>query len=163
MPIAMRIKIRKDGTSIALALDGIRARLKDLTPALERSVTRIQHAYSVIFKASGGHFGATTGWPPLSPKYAKWKSRRAPGAPLLILTGKLRDSLTRKNAPGAIRVIDQKGLLFGTGVSVGKWNLYQIHSEGLPPVPRRDPTPSEEGVARIVYREILRHLHWSMF
>jgi len=155
--------MRRDGTSIALDLNGIRARLRDLTPAMERSVARIQHAYSVIFKASGGHFGSMTGWPPLSTKYAKWKARRAPGAPLLVLTGQLRASLTRKDAPGAIRIIDQKGLIFGTGVSVGKWNLYQIHSEGLPPVPRRDPTPSEEGVALIVHREILRHLHRSMF
>lgn len=53
------------------------------------------------FETFGGKVG---GWPPLSPRYAAYKSKVRPGRPLMVFDGWLKTSLTSKGGPiGAVR------------------------------------------------------------
>lgn len=53
-------------------------------------------------------------WQPLSDNpegkgYASWKARKYPGAPLLVRTGALKDSMTQEGANGNISIISKTG------------------------------------------------------
>jgi len=59
-----------------------------------------------------------TKWSPLSPNYAQWKSRRAPGMPILRLTGRMQDN-TRIRPAGA------PGLFNATmGANYGRYHMF---------------------------------------
>ncbi len=55
------------------------------------------------------------GWVPLSPGYAAWKAKHTPGRPLLVQSGKLRQSLTEHGGEH-IEEIRKDSLRLGTGV-----------------------------------------------
>jgi phage gpG-like protein len=73
-----------------------RARLTDLEPALKAVASDMLAVEARVWATEGGAIGEH--WKPLSPRYAKWKARRYPGARLLEQTGRLRKSLS---VPGA--------------------------------------------------------------
>lgn len=64
-------------------------------------------------------------YPPLSPAYAKQKARRFPGAPILVASKTLRDSvagivgLESKPSDDSILQIGKQSLILGTKVSYG--------------------------------------------
>lgn len=72
-------------------------------------------------------------WAPLSEKYAEWKSRRYPGAPLLVRTGRLYESMTQKGAQGNIDIISKGGARFGSSISYGVY-----HDQGTRKMPKRN-------------------------
>jgi len=72
-------------------------------------------------------------WAPLSPKYAERKAIEYPGAPLLVRTGRLKDSITKKGALGGINIINKTQAVFGTTVPYG---IY--HDKGGKKIPKRN-------------------------
>lgn len=59
-------------------------------------------------------------YPPLDPVYAARKARMFGGnKPILVLTGRLRDSVTKKSHPDAVLKIGKDFLIMGTTVPYG--------------------------------------------
>ena len=67
-------------------------------------------------------------WEALKPRYAAWKERHFPGAPILVRTGKLRSSMHRGGA-GNIFAVTNTQLTYGSDLSVGSWNLGLLHQK----------------------------------
>lgn len=67
-------------------------------------------------------------WPALSPAYAEWKAEKYPGAPILVRTGRLRESLTMSAAEAgavsgdAIRRVTAHGFEWGTRVQYAHYH-----------------------------------------
>lgn len=57
-------------------------------------VARFKNSEAAIFRSEGQALGRR--WAPLSPAYAQAKQRDYPGQPILVRTGRLRDSLVNK-------------------------------------------------------------------
>jgi len=58
-------------------------------------------------------------YPPLSAKYAERKAKRFPGAPILVATGRLRDSVTQRAHPDNIIQVGKQTLVMGTKTPYG--------------------------------------------
>lgn len=58
-------------------------------------------------------------YPPLSTLYAERKKKEFPGAAILVRTGRLRDSVTKKTHPDHINRILKSGFDFGTKTPYG--------------------------------------------
>lgn len=91
-------------------------------------------------------------WAPLSDNppgkgYATWKQKHFPGRPLLVRTGALKDSMTRKGAPGNIFAISKTTGVFGTSIPYGIYH----DSDKLPRtrLPRRNFSEPSEGRYKI--------------
>lgn len=72
-------------------------------------------------------------WPQLSPEYAIQKERLFPGNPLLVRTGRLRMSMTRKGHPDNITLIGKSQAVFGSTVPYGVF-----HDQGGAKIPKRN-------------------------
>lgn len=57
-------------------------------------VARFKNSERRIFQTQGAALGSP--WRPLSPEYAQAKQRDYPGQPILVRTGRLRESLTER-------------------------------------------------------------------
>lgn len=80
------------------------------------------------------------GWAALSPRYAAWKSRRYPGRKILERTGKLKKSLTDKNAEGHVFVSSRTAMSIGTAVRSRSGFPYPVaHQKGGRHLPKRPP------------------------
>jgi phage gpG-like protein len=53
-------------------------------------------------------------WAALSPAYEAWKSKRYPGAPILVRSGALREALTESGGSHALRDFGETTFNFGT-------------------------------------------------
>jgi len=79
--------------------------------------------------------GTPAPWAALSPNYAKWKAKHAPGRPLLVLRGDMRAALTsRTGASGQIKEINgrARSARFGTSIKIATYHQY-----GTRRMPRR--------------------------
>lgn len=130
-------------------LDGIVDRVTDASPALEALGDRLARAEEQQFATEGGY--GSGGWAPLSPKYAAWKARHFPGAPVLVRSGDLRDSLTSR--PFGIDVVDRLTAVFGTGVEYAGY-----HQSGTPKMPARKPMELPDSERREWMKVIQRFL-----
>lgn len=83
------------------------------------------------FATEGGSSGPK--WRALSPRYKAWKDRVAPGQPILVLTGRLREAAT--GGAGAIRRQDKTSMELGIDGRVVPYARY--HQTGGPRLPRR--------------------------
>lgn len=82
-------------------------------------------------------------WKALSPDYKAWKDRHYPGAPLLVRTGRLKESMITEGAPGNINIIGKNGAVFGSSIRYG---IYHDQPDGATngKMPRRNfSEPSE--------------------
>lgn len=67
-------------------------------------------------------------YPPLSPKYATRKATTHPGAPIMVKSGRLRDSLSKRSGTfDSIRRVGKLSMILGTKTPYG---IY--HQEGAP-------------------------------
>lgn len=109
------------------ALNRIAIQVDDFTEPLQAS--------SDIIYAETAHQFATEGspdWEPLSEAYARRKSRKFPGEPILRATHRLFLSLTTTGSEGSIHEITKDRLVIGSALMVGKWCLGLIHQLGAP-------------------------------
>lgn len=110
----------------------------DASPAWEVLADSFGRAERRQF-ASEGAYGSG-GWAPLSPRYARWKARAYPGQPILVRTGELRESLTRR--PFGVEVIRPRFAIFGSDVDYGRFHQ---RGDGLP---QRRPVELPESLRR---------------
>jgi phage gpG-like protein len=96
---------------------------------------------------STGGFGA---WPPLSDGYAAWKAKHYPGAPILVRTGRLRESLTSRTGAGAVYEESPLELRSGTSVPYA-----QFHQTGTSRMPARPPEGISEEDTRVMQTVVL--------
>lgn len=111
---------------------------EDARPAWEVLAGSFQTAQRRQFRSEGTY--GSGGWAPLSPRYAAWKARNYPGAPILVRTGDLRASLTER--PFGVEVIEPRFAIFGSDVRYG---LFHQQGDG---VPRRRPVELPESLRR---------------
>lgn len=99
----MGARVSLSGTgmrAVSHDLERLAVNARNMKPALEQVAQVAVDATRAQFDAEGSHFHGT-GWAPLSPRYAAWKQRVKPGAPILQLTGKLKRTVAPASAPQA--------------------------------------------------------------
>lgn len=128
-------------------LAGLEDRAEDVSEAWEAIADRFLGAEARQFSSEGGYGSA--GWSPLSPRYAAWKARHYPGAPILVRTGELRRTLTEGPE---VRVIAPHDAWIGSAVPYGRF-----HQAG-DGVPRRRPVEMPESERREWVRIVQRFL-----
>lgn len=77
--------------------------------------------------------GVELRWQPLSERYAAWKEVNFPGQPILVRTGALRESMTKRGAEGNITLISGAAAVFGSRIPYGGF-----HDEGTSRMPMRN-------------------------
>ncbi len=107
-------------------------RVNNLQPAFERMLPALQQ-YSENYFARGGAYEGNPPFAPLSARYAKWKARRYPGAPILTRSGRLRASLASVTND-SIADATADALTFGTRVPYATY-----HQFGTRKMPKRPP------------------------
>lgn len=104
--------------------------VKDLRPAFREIVNDFAEISGKQFSTEGRY--GSGGWAPLSAEYAKWKTKHYPSRPILVLSGRLRESMIGSNE--TIRDIQHLTLRMGSKVP---YALY--HQEGTKYMPARKP------------------------
>lgn len=101
-------------TRLVTAFERAGAELADMGKhVLPRLLPALEAATAKQFDAQGG--GPASGpWAPLSAKYASWKAKVAPGAPINVLSGTLRAALVDGGSANARREVSGSSLSFGT-------------------------------------------------
>jgi len=116
-------------------LEAMDRRTKDFKPLFEKIRADLEKSWSSNFMANGLPSG---GWQPLDAQYASWKSARFPGAPTMIRSGKLFESLADlRGAPNEINRMDAR---FGTSIEYAKFHQY-----GTTKMPKRQVVFVEQG------------------
>lgn len=113
--------------------DGAKDRLKDMKdraqnmrPVLHWAGNHLERAYSKNFTTMGALSAKAMlkgAWPPLDEEYAAWKFERVPGAPPLVLTGKLfRSAASMSSSPK--NVISDMQATFVIDSPIAKFHQY---------------------------------------
>lgn len=121
----------------------------DLGPYWLMVAGLLQDVIGQQFDSEGGRTG---GWAPLSDRYASDKVRRFGSQPILVATGRLKESLTG----GAGRIFRQEGnetLRFGTSVPYGVY-----HQSGTSRMPQRRILDLTKDDRRTMMKMLQRHL-----
>ena len=105
--------------SAAGRLLAMQARSKVFTSVLIKAKQQIKAANAANFASNGLPVG---GWAPLTPEYAAWKMARFPGAPPMVISGKLFASLT--GATDSYESMTNTSLTIGTSVEYAKFHQY---------------------------------------
>jgi phage gpG-like protein len=122
--MASDIVIHVEGTAAVVDLmDGLATRVEDLTPAWQEIHERFVEYEESWFQSEGNG-----SWPQLSHDYAEWKHRHFPGEPILVRTGRLRDTATEPD----IFIAEANRLILGTSDPVAA-----AHQEGRGHLPVR--------------------------
>lgn len=111
-----------------LALKEATSDLSGLWPDVDALLRQIEEEQ---FSSKGKRGGEE--WVKLSDEYAAWKARRYPGRPILVLKGKLKESLTQSGG-GHIFIPGKLGMAFGTKVPYAVY-----HQTGTRYMPARPP------------------------
>lgn len=98
-------------------INGMERRSKDFTPVFERIRDDLEQHWAGNFTSQGLPVG---GWAPLDAEYASWKSVRYPGAPPMVQTGKLFNSLS--SLRGNPNEIHPMRAVFGTDIEWAKFH-----------------------------------------
>jgi len=86
------ITIEADDNGLGVRLQGLADGMQDLSPVWKGPVHDIfTSMMREQFEKQGAYSGEA--WKPLSPQYAEWKAKRAPGKPIMELWGYLKGSL----------------------------------------------------------------------
>lgn len=133
---------------------------------IDRTLTRITHDITdagPLWQSLANRFAtleaqqfategiAAGGWEPLSPRYAAWKARKYPGAPILTRTGKLRRSLTVR--PFGIERITPDSMTIGTDIPYATY-----HQHGTARMPARPIVAMTEATRRDWVKRVQRYV-----
>lgn len=121
----------------------------DLREFFDETVDDFQEVVSEQFDSVGGRVG---GWRPLSPRYAAWKSKHAPGKPILQLTGAMRRSLVATTEQ-TIREVKRDFMRWGTRDPKARF-----HQRGTSRMPKRQIIAFDEADKMRVMKRLQRHL-----
>ena len=118
--LMIEIDITERGLASAVGrLLAMQARSKVFTSVLIKAKQQIKAANAANFASNGLPVG---GWAPLTPEYAAWKMARFPGAPPMVISGKLFASLT--GATDSYESMTNTSLTIGTSVEYAKFHQY---------------------------------------
>lgn len=127
-----------------------------LVPVLEGAVRE---------QFDGRGVGPSGAWAPLSETYAQWKARKAPGMPLMELSGSMREALTNSSSPMAWREWSADAFSFGT-VGLRYTGYHQAGTRRMPARPLFDFGPRFEvqlaAAAQAGLREAIREASQGM-
>jgi phage gpG-like protein len=90
-----------------------------LKPVFKEAREDLREIYTNHFLSNGSGT-----WEPLDAEYGSWKSSRYPGAPTLIQSGRLFQSVSKLEASK----IDNMHASFGTNAEVAKFHQYGTYS-----------------------------------
>lgn len=99
--------------------------------AMSLAVQDLRHAWGDIakefYQAQSSVFGAEGAWhhprwAPLKPKYLAWKIRHGYSSRILVMTGKMRTSLTTGGAAGSIFRQAAQQMSIGTNIKYAKYH-----------------------------------------
>jgi phage gpG-like protein len=133
VPVRLHFSVWGD-EQINRTLDRFVEAAEDMRPVWEVLRDRFLRLEGKQFRTEGGY--ASGGWPPLSPRYAAWKSRNFPGKTILRRTDELFLSLT--TGP-AVFVAEPRLLIMGSDVEYGGY-----HQRGAGVLPQRRPVELTE-------------------
>lgn len=136
-------------TQVNRTLADLADNVEDAREAWEVIADRFQRAERRQFQSQGGY--GSGGWDPLSPRYAAWKSRVRPGAPILVFDGDLKRSLTER--PFGVEIIEPAFMVIGSDVEYGAY-----HQHGTDRMPRRRPVELPETERREWVKVLQRFL-----
>ena len=123
-----------------IRLNRLRAKLADLSFFWPEVIAAFIEREKRWFDAEGEGT-----WPALSPTYAAWKAVHIPGAPILVASGDLRESLTTEKT---ILAQTNRNLILGSQLPYAGY----LHT-GTSKMPKRDPViPIQRLAAGIVAR-----------
>lgn len=111
----------------AASLQAMVERTDKLQPVFVWAQTFLRASFAANFASNGLPSG---GWAPLDAEYGSWKATRFPGAPPLVRTGKLFNSLT--TTANTATSIKGSSAEFGTTVEYAKF-----HQRGTSKMPKR--------------------------
>ena len=125
------IRIELDGDvqlhrSISRFVDNI----QDLSPVWGEVRDEFWEIERELFDSEGSS-GASGGWAPLSPRYARWKAQHYPGARIMHRHGVLEESLTGPGSGSIVRMRPQE-LALGSSVRYAGY-----HQRGTGRMPAR--------------------------
>ncbi len=124
-------------------------KIADLGPYWQMVTGLLQDSIKEQFNTEGGRTG---GWAPLSDRYATDKARRFGSQPILVATGRLKDSLT--GGSGFIsRQEGNESLRFGTQLGYGTY-----HQTGTSKMPQRRILDLTDNDRRTMMKMLQRHL-----
>lgn len=136
--------------------------IRDMRPAFNKIKDRFFEGEQQQFQTEGGW--GSGGWRPLSTEepprggYAGWKARRYPGRPIMVVSGKLKRSLTQPGAEGSI------ALVFPTSLTLGTRIPYAIYHQSTRPrtsnLPRR-PLIELPSAERVEWHSIIHAHIWA--
>lgn len=115
-----------------------------LKPVFVWAREELRNEYINHFLSNGGGT-----WKPLDPEYGSWKASRYPGAPTLIRTGKLFESVSKLE----IDKINNMSARFGTNAEVAKFHQYGTWS-----MPKREIIFEPPAFARKLAEKIADHI-----
>lgn len=121
-----------------MVLESWENRLDDSEPVFQSMAKQFGKSMQEQFAKRGGHTGSQ--WAPLSPVYARWKQRNHPGKPLMVLSGDLKDSLTKR--PFGVDEVWDKGMVVGTAISYATY--HQNGTDRMPARPLIGKPPRQE-------------------
>lgn len=142
-------------------IDNISEMADDLSPLWEQLVDEFHESERQTFAAEGAFEGKLQ-WDKLSERYEKWKRRKYRDQPILVAEGKLRKSLTSRDAEGSHVKIEPRSMEVGTTYRVGRWNLALIHQLGtrfmVPREPVRFSKEQKKRWSRLVVNSFKRRI-----
>jgi phage gpG-like protein len=115
----MRVKVTSDANGVQKKLAAMAVRAQTMLPLYPKAKQYIRAANVSNFASNGLPVG---GWDPLSPGYSSWKMSKFPGAPTMVRSGRLFNSLATLN--GAENRSSATEFEFGTTVSYAKFHQY---------------------------------------
>jgi phage gpG-like protein len=124
MPRGLPTRVTVGEKEAGVRLRAYGRKVSDFEPLWRQLIDDFARAEAAWFSSRG-----EGKWPPLSPGYARWKEVAFPGRPLMVRTGRLKESLTSVVQLGARADLDRDRVSFGTSVPYAKF-----HQETRPPV-----------------------------
>lgn len=129
-------------------LTAINARGHNVRPWLNNLAKALVQVQITNFATQGSLAG---GWPPLSPEYGLWKATNQPGKPMMVSSGKLMRSVTRRD-----RLVQS---MTNTSMRVGSDVHYaQFHQNGTRHMPQRKILVVPESVVKAMKYDLAAYI-----
>lgn len=126
----LQLSISVDGVEVAhKRFTALVARVTNLAPAYEAIGDELRADFALNLTTGGGRYGP---WAPLAPSTIAEKARKWPGAPIMVRTGALAQSLASRSAPGNVSQISAMSAMFGTSIPYASFQHFGVPSRHLP-------------------------------
>lgn len=115
MVAVIRIQVEYDPDAAQRLIKKVEDAATHLKPVFKKARTELAEIYTNHFLSNGSGT-----WEPLDAEYGSWKASRYPGAPTLVQSGALFESVSKLE----ISEINNMSARFGTDAKVAKFHQY---------------------------------------